>query len=143
MVINLYSSLTSLASGIYEQNLSAPDSAAYDHLVNTMQQLITCQGSDEPLYLLQNASSLDLAYTPRIRAFVEMIVSRLHNSGKVIRLALLLPEAAGGCTDFINCLLRPRETARVRHMCFDSREAALAWLHTLHLRESQSSALDG
>jgi hypothetical protein len=141
MPTDIYPSLQHLASGIYEQNLTVARSAAYDHLVDTMEQLVTCHNSDQPLYLLQDASGLDLAYTPRIRAFVEIIVTRLHRYGKTVRVALVLPSSAGSCTDFMNCLLRQRETTQVRHMCFTTHDEAVAWLQSIQHCESRPAAL--
>jgi len=141
MPTDIYPCLQHLASGIYEQNLTVARSAAYDHLIDTMEQLIACYKSNQPLYLLQDASELDLAYTPRIRTFVEIIVTRLHRYRKTVRLALVLPSSAGSCTDFMNCLLRQRETPQVRHMCFTTRDEAVAWLQSLQHSESRPAAL--
>jgi hypothetical protein len=133
-------SLQYLVSGIYEQTLTVARSAAFEQMVETMDQLIACHTSTQPLYLLQDASSLDLAYTPRVRALAEGLTQQLHRSGKTIRLAIVLPLMVGNCTDFLNCLLRPRETSQIRHQCFTTREDALNWLQAIHCSEAAAAA---
>jgi hypothetical protein len=141
MATDPYPTLRYLASDIYEQNLTIARSAAYNHLVEIMDQLIASCSSKEPLYLLQDASHLELAYTPRLRTFVEAIITRLHQHGKAVRVALVLPNGAGSCTDFMNCLLRQRETEQIRHACFNTRDEAMAWLQSLQSCESRPAAL--
>jgi hypothetical protein len=123
-------------SGIYEQTLTSAQNAAFEQLVEIMEQVIACHPTNEPMYLVQDASALDLAYTPRVRVFMESLSQRLHRSGKTVRVAMVLPLSFGTCIDFLNCLLRQRETVQSRHMCCTTREEAFAWLQTIQFSES-------
>ena len=123
-------------SGIYEQTLIAAESAAFDQMVETMEQVIACHSTYQPMYLVQDASVLDIAYTPRLRQFLESLNQRLHDHGKTVRVALVLPVMIGNCTDFLNRMLRQRDTPQARLMCFTTREEALGWLQTLQHSES-------
>jgi hypothetical protein len=134
------SPIESLASGIYAQQLTLARSAALENMMAIFQRFVEQHATKEPLYMLVDASSLDIAYTPRAREHVERVTAQIHHSNKTLRVALVLPEGMGSCTTFLNNLLRSRETSQTRHLCFARREDALVWLQDLQRSESLPAA---
>lgn len=130
------SSIECLAPGLYIQRLTVARRAALADLLTTLQRFIAQRTTHEPLYLLLDASSLDIAYTPRVRERLEEMISQIHQHQKTIRIALLLPQTMGTCTVFLNKMLRSRETNRIRHTCFSRSQEAISWLQ--HLQSSES-----
>jgi hypothetical protein len=134
------SPIESLASGIYSQQLTLARSAALENMMAIFQRFVEKHATKEPLYMLIDASSLDIAYTPRARERVEQVVTQIHRCNKTLRVAMVLPEGMGNCTAFLNNLLRSRETSQIRHICFARREDALIWLQDLQRSESLPAA---
>lgn len=135
----LLSTVECLSPGLYTQRLTLASRAAITHLLEIMQRFIEQRTAKEPLYLLLDASNLDIAYTPRVRERLEHIISEIHHHHETIRIAFVLPHTMGNCTVFLNNMLRSRQTSQIRHACFARRQEGLGWLQDLQRRESQSA----
>ena len=131
------SAVEALAPGLYTQRLTVASRAAVTNLLETMQCFIEQRTTKEPLYFLLDASSLEIAYTPRVRERLEHVISQIDHHHETIRIAFILPHTMGNCTVFLNNMLRTRETSQIRHACFARRQEALVWLQELQHRESR------
>jgi hypothetical protein len=129
-------SLEQLSSGLYIYKLTVARSAAVENFVDMMHRFLNSDTATEPIYLLLDASSLEIAYTPRFRERLEAVFTQIHQHPQMIRIALVLPHTMGSCTVFLNNLLRSRETPQIRHTCFASRQDAQTWLEGLQRSES-------
>lgn len=134
------SSIECLSTNLYAHHITVASSVAVENFLNRLQNFIDERTTTAPLYLLLDASSLDIAYTPRVRERVEVVISRVYDHKKTIRIAFVLPQTMSTCTVFMNNMLRHRETSQVRHLCFARREEALTWLENLQHRESLPAA---
>ena len=61
------STIECLSPGLYTQRVTVASREAVAHLLVIMQRFIEQRAAKEPLYILLDASSLDIAYTPRVR----------------------------------------------------------------------------
>jgi hypothetical protein len=129
-----------LSPGLYTQRLTVASHAAVTNLLALMQRFIEQRPAKEPLYFLLDASSLDIAYTPRVRERLEHVISQIHYHHETIRIAFVLPHTMGNCAVFLNNMLRSRETSQMRHACFARRQDALLWLQELQRGESLPAA---
>ncbi len=130
-------SVEALASGMCLHRLTIPHDTPIEDLNDLTQCVIQAHKTQTPLYLLIDASRLDLAYTPRIRVCLDVLMTHIHQQHKTIRAAIILPDMTGSCTLFLNNLMRVRETSRNRHACFSTPPEALRWLDAIHHSESR------
>lgn len=133
----------SLAPGLYTQRVTVANRAALTSLLETMQCFIEQRASREPFYILLDASSLDIAYTPSVRERMEHVISQIQYHHEATRIAFVLPHTMGNCTVFLNNMLRSRQTSQMRHACFAGRQEALVWLQDLQHREARAAAQGG
>jgi|GEM_PF-3551955 len=135
-----HSRVEALVSGFYMLRLKVDSTEAIESFLAALHNFIGQYMATEPLYLILDASSLDMAYTPRTRERIDKLISQIHQYNKTICMALVLPHAIGTCTIFLNNMLRHRETPQIRHSCFARREDAEVWLQNLQFRESLPAA---
>ena len=133
---NTNARVESLSSDLYMLRLKVASSAALENLLASLHDFINQRTGTQPLYILLDASSLDIAYTPRARERLEDIIAQIHQHDKMLRIALILPQTMSSCTAFLNTLLRYRETTQIRHTCFARSDEAVAWLQDLQISEA-------
>lgn len=136
-----HSRVEALTSNLYMLRLKVDSTESIESFLAALHNFIGQRMAKDPLYLILDGSSLDMAYTPRTRERIDKLMSQIHQYNKTIRMALVLPQTMGTCTSFLNKMLRHRETPQIRHTCFARREDAEVWLQHLQQSESLPAAL--